>query len=123
MTVWLESEQQRRRFQNMFPRSDRPDIGTRRIASFETIGVLTISPLPPAQITLGHTYNAEYVEDLSFNPWNNVPDQHRPLGVVQRMKRRVYAGSRATRFATNEVNDPFEPGPISPRGPDRAARP
>ena len=53
------------------------------------------------------TRNHRYCEDLSFNPWNNVPEEHRPLGIVQRMKREVYAGSRDTRFKENPLTNAF----------------
>jgi hypothetical protein len=123
--VWLESEDQRRHFLSMFPRSDRSEIRRRRIAPFETVGVLSLAPLPSGEIKsnsgIEHIRNRDYIEDLSFNPWNNVPDQHRPLGIIQRMKRRVYAGSRNTRFTTNDIEDPFDPSPDPPRGPNRGA--
>jgi len=117
--VWLEDEDQRKRFGHLFPRAETSRIWRRKIASLRTIGVLTVFPLSRALITGGHMRNAQLIEDLSFNPWNNVPDQHRPLGIVQRMKRRVYAGSRRARFAANVVANPFDPGPPPPAAPDR----
>jgi hypothetical protein len=117
--VWLEDEDQRKQFQGMFPRAEKSDIRHRTIAPLQTIGVLTIFPLPHSMVASGHTQNARFIEDLSFNPWNNVPDQHRPLGIVQRMKRRAYAGSRRARFAANAVVNTFDPGPSSAAGPDR----
>jgi len=115
----LEDEDQRKRFGHLFPRAETSRIWRRKIASLRTIGVLTVFPLSRALITGGHMRNAQLIEDLSFNPWNNVPDQHRPLGIVQRMKRRVYAGSRRARFAANVVANPFDPGPPPPAAPDR----
>jgi hypothetical protein len=117
--VWVEDEAQRKWFGKLFPRAETSSIWQRKIAPLHTIGVLTIFPLPPALLACGHTHNDQFIEDLSFNPWNNVPDQHRPLGIVQRMKRRVYAGSRRTRFAANAVANPFDPGPGPPASPDR----
>jgi hypothetical protein len=75
---------------------------------------LTVLPLPLAEIETAQaeegapqTRNKPYCEDLSFNPWNNVPEEHRPLGIVQRIKREVYAGSRDTRFKENQVLNVF----------------
>jgi hypothetical protein len=121
--VWLEDEDQRKQFGRLFPRAEKSSIWQRKIAPLHTIGVLTIFPLPPVLIAGGHTCNTQLIEDLSFNPWNNVPDQHRPLGIVQRMKRRAYAGSRRARFAANEIINPFDPGPPPPAGPDRGSGP
>ena len=57
-------------------------------------------------------YNSEYskqgsrsCEDLSFNPWNNVPEAHRPLGIIQRVKRAAYHASSSTRFEKNHINE------------------
>jgi hypothetical protein len=47
-------------------------------------------------------------EDLSFNPWNNVPSAHKPLGIIQRVKRAAYNASRSTRHRVNEVEDNLE---------------
>lgn len=44
-------------------------------------------------------------EDLSFNPWNNVPDAHKPLGITQRVKRAAYHASRSVRFYANKINE------------------
>jgi hypothetical protein len=117
--VWLEDEHQRSQFAHLFPRAEKSNIWQRKIAPLHTVGILTIFLLPSALIASGHTYNTRLFEDLSFNPWNNVPDQHRPLGIVQRMKRRAYAGSRRARFAANGVANPFDPGSPPPAGPDR----
>jgi hypothetical protein len=115
--VWPEDEDQRQRFGHLFPRAKTSGIWQRKIAPLQTIGVLTIFPLPAALITGAHTRNAQFIEDLSFNPWNNVPDQHRPLGIVQRMKRRVYAGSRRARFAAKVVANPDFSKGVGASGP------
>ncbi len=49
--------------------------------------------------------NTKVCEDLSFNPWNGKLNNpyHKPLGVVSRMKRRVYQASRDTRHCLNQV--------------------
>jgi hypothetical protein len=57
----------------------------------------------------GRAGNFETCEDLSFNPWNNVPNAHKPLGIIQRVKRAAYDASRRTRFAINEVPSHFKP--------------
>jgi hypothetical protein len=114
--IWLESEAQRKqwRHKRKMPKGERKAIKSREIATFRAIGTLTISPLPMIEIepTQGEdeflqTRNHRHCEDLSFNPWNNVQEAHRPLGIVQRMKREVYAGSRHTRFEENQIPDAF----------------
>ena len=114
-SVWLESEEQRRQWlsKHKIPKDEKRSVASREIVPFRTVGILTISPLPITEIEsqnepgVFQTRNHRYCEDLSFNPWNNVPEEHRPLGVVQRMKREVYAGSRNTRFTENQVNNVF----------------
>jgi hypothetical protein len=115
-SIWLESEEQRAEWlrKSHMPDVERKALEKREIAPARKVGTLTISPLPVAEIELSpgeqgvpETRNRRYIEDLSFNPWNNVPEEHRPLGVVQRMKRQVYAGSRNTRFEKNQVPNVF----------------
>jgi hypothetical protein len=55
----------------------------------------------------GQTANSLFCEDLSFNPWNNVPAAHKPLGIIQRVKRFAYDASRSARFQINGVPSPF----------------
>ncbi len=55
----------------------------------------------------GRAANFQCCEDLSFNPWNNVPDAHKPLGIVQRVKRAAYDASRTARFEINQVPSRF----------------
>ena len=93
---------------------ERAAVQSRKIAPFRTVGTLKIFPLLIADIEPAamegkapQTRNHSYCEDLSFNPWNNVPEEHRPLGIVQRMKREVYAGSRDTRFEENRLTNVF----------------
>jgi hypothetical protein len=114
--IWLESEQQRDQWlrKAKIPSDEREAVKSRKIAPFRTVGTLTISPLPITEIESApnadkspQTCNRRYCEDLSFNPWNNVPEDHRPLGIVQRMKREVYAGSRDTRFKENQLTNVF----------------
>jgi hypothetical protein len=116
--VWLDSEEQRNEWLRRYrmPRRIRSAVSSRAIVPFRPVGVLTISPLPlsvilPSESAGGpanpSTRNSECCEHLSFNPWNNVPDEHRPLGIVQRMRRGVYAGSRDTRFRENRIPNPF----------------
>jgi hypothetical protein len=114
--IWLESEEQRAQWlgKHKIPDNEKRAVTSRQVTPFLTIGTLTISPLPiteiePAQGEAGipQTRNHRHCEDLSFNPWNHVPEEHRPLGIVQRMKREVYAGSRNTRFRENQVKNVF----------------
>jgi hypothetical protein len=115
-SIWLESEEQRAEWlrKSHVPAVEREALEKRKIAPARKVGTLTISPLPVAEIEpmpgeqgMPETHNRRYIEDLSFNPWNNVPEEHRPLGVVQRMKRQVYAGSRNARFEKNQVSNVF----------------
>jgi hypothetical protein len=115
--IWLESEEQRAQWlrKAKIPSGEKAAVKLRKIVPFQTIGTLTISPLPTTEIEpasntndLPQTRNHRYCEDLSFNPWNNVPEEHRPLGIVQRMKREVYAGSRDTRFEENQLTNVFK---------------
>lgn len=48
--------------------------------------------------------NSAVCEDLSFNPWNGNIAYHKPLGVVSRMKRRVYNASRKARHFYNKID-------------------
>ncbi|WP_284486651.1 catalase family protein [Sedimentitalea xiamensis] len=57
----------------------------------------------------GMAGNSEFCEDLSFNPWNNVPAAHKPLGITQRVKRFAYAASRTARYGINRVQSTFPP--------------
>jgi hypothetical protein len=113
--IWLESEEQRAQWasKHKIPADEKRAVKSRQITPARTIGTLVISPLPPAEIEpqngsgVPQTRNHRHCEDLSFNPWNNVPEEHKPLGIVQRMKREVYAGSRNTRFKENRVTNVF----------------
>ena len=115
--IWLESEGQRAQWlrKAKIPPNEKVAVKSRKIAPFRTVGTLTILPLPIAEKELEsnvddlpQTRNHRHCEDLSFNPWNNVLEEHRPLGIVQRMKREVYAGSRDTRFKKNQLTNVFE---------------
>lgn len=51
--------------------------------------------------------NNKTCEDLSFNPWNGRQTMayHKPLGIVSRMKRKVYNASRRERHELNNIDD------------------
>lgn len=49
--------------------------------------------------------NTQTCEDLSFNPWNGNVAYHKPLGIVSRMKRKVYNESRRMRHKLNGIDD------------------
>ncbi|WP_041577141.1 hypothetical protein [Bdellovibrio bacteriovorus] len=49
--------------------------------------------------------NSKVCEDLSFNPWNGNISYHKPLGVISRLKRRVYNASRKARHLLNGFSD------------------
>jgi hypothetical protein len=80
--------------------------------TWETETRSVVAPIKVATITVkppqGGAFldkNLSNCEDLSFNPWNRVPEAHRPLGIVQRMKRTVYNASRSTRFRINGLDN------------------
>ena len=66
---------------------------------FEPIATLT---LPAQDFTSAEQYALG--ERLSYTPWHCVPE-HRPLGGIQRCRKRVYEESQRLRHATNEVAD------------------
>lgn len=45
--------------------------------------------------------NSKVCEDLSFSPWNGNIEYHKPLGIISRLKRRVYNASRRLRHVLN----------------------
>ncbi|MBX9765674.1 MAG: hypothetical protein K2X47_00260, partial [Bdellovibrionales bacterium] len=66
---------------------------------------LKVASLKIGQLLEGEkAENSKTCEDLSFNPWNGRTDMHKPLGVVSRMKRRVYGASRRTRHGINGID-------------------
>jgi len=50
-----------------------------------------------------------FAENLSFSPWHSLPD-HKPLGVVNRVRRVVYEAISAFRHARNEAARPEPTG-------------
>ena len=64
---------------------------------FETIATLT---LPAQDFTAPGQY--AFCENLSYTPWHCVPD-HRPLGGIQRARKRVYEESQRLRHSLNGV--------------------
>ena len=71
---------------------------------FETIATLSL----PAQ-DFASPVQYEFGEYLSYTPWHCVPE-HRPIGGIQRCRKRVYEESQRLRHQTNGVQD-LEPGP------------
>ncbi len=62
---------------------------------FETIATLT---LPAQDFTAPEQF--EFCEHLSYNPWHCLPE-HRPLGGIQRCRKRVYEESSKLRHSLN----------------------
>ncbi len=85
-----------------------------------TIARLTISPADEALaagVRSGASGNTALCESLSFNPWNNVPSAHKPLGVMGRMRKGAYAASRDARHEINNVKKMPDPSRESLEGP------
>ena len=51
----------------------------------------------------------ERCENLSFSPWHALPD-HRPLGVVNRMRRTIYHNISRTRHEMNSAQSEMRDG-------------
>ena len=64
---------------------------------FVQVGTLTI---PPQDFASKEQF--EFAEQLSFSPWHCLPE-HRPLGGIQRCRRRVYEESTRLRHRLNGV--------------------
>jgi hypothetical protein len=81
---------------------------SRKISEPVTIGTLEIDPVAREvyeNAQLGKSTNTPDCENLSFDPWNNVPSAHKPLGIVGRMRKFAYAGSKHERHKMNYVKD------------------
>lgn len=119
--IWLRSEAERKFWLETVvpgPRSPYWSIGKQsREAYVQRIeskvvsepvfaGVLRIKKLTNGVLATG---NSKTCEDLSFNPWNGDIAHHKPLGVISRLKRRVYNASRRMRHALNDLHDTERP--------------
>ena len=110
--IWFRSENEKNWWLNKIVPSSLSPIalvmGFDREAYLANIKNKKISP-PVAAATLRihqlndneAATNSKVCEDLSFNPWNGDIIHHKPLGVVSRLKRRVYNASRRMRHALN----------------------
>jgi len=58
-----------------------------------------------ADESMGAADNNKTCEDLSFSPWNGDIAYHKPLGIVSRMRRKIYNASRRTRHKLNGIDD------------------
>ena len=75
-----------------------------RLAEKEYSPYIKVATLKISQIPIAYpATNTKTCEDLSFSPWNGNIKFHKPLGVVSRMKRRVYNASRTTRHTINDL--------------------
>jgi hypothetical protein len=109
--IWLENEAQRTLWQSRFAgmpanAGARPStsVAKRAVAAPVTIARIQINQL--SQTNLDQIDGEEFktfCEDLSFNTWDNVPEAHKPLGVVARMRWSAYRSSVNTRHQINGV--------------------
>ncbi|HWU43780.1 MAG TPA: hypothetical protein VN132_10090, partial [Bdellovibrio sp.] len=77
-----------------------------KIASKKISKPIAVATLQIHQIALDEVAaNSKFCEDLSFSPWNGDIVHHKPLGVISRLKRRVYNASRRTRHALNGLKE------------------
>jgi hypothetical protein len=114
--VWLKDETQRTDWLKLMNTLDNKLIWASKFNYFAYTDYLktinqkfSVKPIKAATLTINKIEQDEMVEnsavceDLSFNPWNGNIAYHKPLGVVSRMKRRVYNASRITRHIMNEI--------------------
>lgn len=76
----------------------------KRLAPRILAGKLTMKQVTANDVQTASTNN-KTCEDLSFNPWNGDIAHHKPLGIVSRMKRKVYNASRRERHELNGIHD------------------
>lgn len=76
-------------------------VKNKKLAPLVTIGKIRLTK----ENNQNASQNTAICEDLSFSPWNGEKiEYHQPLGLVSRMKRRVYNASRFTRHCLNGVD-------------------
>lgn len=101
--IWLSDEADRKNWNEMLKaglnlgRGYYDKIAEKEFSPYIKVATLKIAPIAPDQ----PVENTETCENLSFSPWNGQIEFHKPLGVVSRMKRRVYNASRRTRHTIN----------------------
>jgi hypothetical protein len=66
-----------------------------KVSAFRRIGILSI----PAQ-RFDYPQRMEFCENLSFSPWN-APSVHKPLGGINRIRKRLYEEISAYRHHRN----------------------
>jgi hypothetical protein len=93
-----------RRVDERTPVEDTTTEWTEAVAAPEHVATITI---PPQDV--GNAGRDWLCENLSFNPWHGLV-AHKPLGAVNRVRRRVYARLSAARHRLNGVV-PREPSP------------
>jgi len=116
--IWLENVQQQKMWAEKFAsRGSLNPLGkgarrewvlSRKIAAPVSIARLEIDAISPdayKNALNNVSTNTLTCEDLSFNPWNNVPSAHKPLGIVGRMRKSAYKASRQQRHDINQVPD------------------
>lgn len=116
--IWLENETQQKFWAKKFadhggaPRGAiqrRNFILSRKIPKPITVATLELEDISNEtyrSVTESkRTTNTSVCENLSFDPWNNVPSAHKPLGIVGRMRKFAYAGSKHQRHKLNNVSD------------------
>jgi hypothetical protein len=116
--IWLENKQQQKIWSEKFAsrsslsptgkKARRDWVLSRKIAAPVSIAKLEIDAISPEtykNALNNMSTNTLTCEDLSFNPWNNVPSAHKPLGIVGRMRKSAYKASRLQRHGINQVSD------------------
>jgi hypothetical protein len=115
--IWLESKEQQKAWADKFSKNAgavhliekakrKREIMARKISEPVTIGRIELLPVPAQEanaVLAGESANEFECDSLSFNPWNNVASEHKPLGIVGRMRRAAYSASSHTRRALNQV--------------------
>lgn len=119
--IWLENEQQKEFWAQKFASKGVSKDGGRARDRFDfmmsrkiskPIQIATLEIEPVARNTYKNlvinraTTNTPVCENLSFDPWNNVPSSHKPLGIVGRMRKSAYANSKHQRHQMNGVVEP-----------------
>ncbi len=66
---------------------------------------ITIATIRIPSQTFDENTQRQFCEDLSFSPWNAL-DVHRPIGELNRIRKKVYAASSSYRHSTNKTKVP-----------------
>ena len=107
--IWLENEEQKSLWNEYFSgvksnNSNHIRVADRAIAKPENIGQIKFKKLDEKTQQIIETPEfKKFCEDLSFNTWDNAPEEHKPLGVISRMRWDAYRSSVNKRHEMNGV--------------------